>query len=248
MALQGALEEFGTIELLQFPQNGNKTCELVLTSEHGQAQIYYNKGRLVHARFHDKTGEGVIEEIIDWERGTFELKNGIESPDTTISKKDVQSLLLAALKARDERKLAEKQEQDRKDKSGKQFTSELEEYRRSTGFALHVSIINSLGEVVAEANDKSRQVEKIGELQQLIAKVLQIYPRKGLKKTFYEDESGVVGMTKLTESQVLLVAAEADRPLGVVALGLNRIAMQLSQKAVVQDNERKPISPLVDGK
>lgn len=229
MALQGAIREFGTIELLQFPHTGKKTCELVLSNNRGEALLYYEKGKLVHAKFGNKVGEEVIKEVVDWEDGVFELRFGIEAQDRTVEK-DLHRLILLALKERDERKLVEQKQKEGLGGFERGLGDELNTYRKESGFALHISILDNSGRVLAQTSDPEAKSEKFEELQKFLSKVVQLYPRKGLKKIFYEDESGLVMMMRLDNSRFLLVVSRADRSPGAVSLGVNKLAMKLSGK------------------
>jgi len=229
MSLKGALKEFGTIELLQFPYNGKRTCELVLTNNQGEALLYYENGKLVHAVFQDKVAEEVIKEVLDWEDGTFELRHGVEAPVRTVEK-DIHRLILLALKERDERWLAEQKKKEGLEDFYRELGEELEKYRTESGFALYIAILDNSGRVLAQSSDTGKKSEEFEELQKFLSKVVQLYPRKGLTKMFYEDGSGLVVVMRLDDSRVLLVVSGQDCSHGVVSLGVNKLAMQLRKK------------------
>jgi hypothetical protein len=42
---------------------------LTLVGKKGEALLNFHRGNLAHARFGDKVGEGVVDEMIDWEEG-----------------------------------------------------------------------------------------------------------------------------------------------------------------------------------
>ncbi|MBM3153936.1 MAG: DUF4388 domain-containing protein [Chloroflexi bacterium] len=230
MALQGTLDDFEITELLQLPYHGKKTCQLILTSERGKAALYYDKGQVVHAQFQDKTGEEVIEEIIDWDKGSFEIGQDTPPPQRTISK-DLHSLLLFVVKTRDERTFAERKDQQQGDELTKELAAQLETYRKSSGLAIHLSIIDNSGEIIAQASDPEKTQAYISELEQLVSSLVTMYPREGLKKAFYEDALGIVSTMRITDSWVLLAVSERDCPLGAISMGLSRLVAQIAQKA-----------------
>jgi predicted regulator of Ras-like GTPase activity (Roadblock/LC7/MglB family) len=229
MALQGTLEDFGIIELLQLPYHGKKTCQLILTSERGQAALYYDKGQMVHAQFQDQTGEKVIEELMDWDKGSFEMGQHIEPPERTISR-DLHTLLLFVVKTRDERTFAERRGQERGDKLAKELESHLEAYRKSSGLAVHLSIMDNSGMIIAQAKDPEKTQAYISEVEQLVSNVVNTYPREGLRKAFYEDELGVVSTMRITDSWVLVAISERNCPLGAISLSMSKLAAQIAQK------------------
>jgi len=229
MALQGTLEDFGIIELLQLPHHGKKTCQLILTSERGKALLYYDKGQVVHAQFQDKTGEEVIEEIIGWDKGSFEMGEEMQPPERTISK-DLHTLLLLIVKTQDERVFAEQRGQEEGDKLNKELAAQLEAYRKSSGLAIHLSIMDNSGMIMAQAKDPERTQEYIDEVEHLASNVFNMYPREGLRKAIYEDELGIVSTMRITDSWVLVAVSERDCPLGAISLGLSRLMAQIVQK------------------
>lgn len=239
MALQGTLKDFGIIELLQLPYNGKKTCQLIVTSERGKAALYYDKGQVVHAQFQDQTGEKVIEEIIDWGEGSFEIGQDIQPPERTISK-DLHNLLLLVVKTRDEKMFAERTGQEQEDRLAKELAEQLEAYRRSSGLAIHLSIIDNSGKIIAQAKDPEKTQAHISEVEQLMSNIVNTYPRKGLRKASYEDELGIVSIMRITDSWILVVFSERDCPLGAISLSLSRLVTQIVQKAGGQVNGQTP--------
>ncbi len=229
MALQGTLEDFGIIELLQLPYQGKKTCQLILTSERGKAALYYDKGQVVHAQFQDQTGEKVIEEIIDWDEGSFEMGQGIQPPERTISK-DLHSLLLLVVKTRDERTFAEQPGQEQGDKLAKELESQLEAYRKSNGVVTRLSIVDNSGKIISQAGDPEKTQAHASEVEQLVSNVVSTYPRGGLRRAFYEDELGIVSTMRITDSWVLVAISERDYPLGAISLSLSKLVAQIAQK------------------
>ena len=225
MALQGSLREFGIVELLQFPYNGRKTCQVVLRSGQGEALLHYDHGELVHAIQGDRYGEEVLMDVVDWEDGTFEIRQDVAPPARTIDT-DLHRLIMLALKARDERKLAEQKRQELARKGGGRLAMKLDECAKLGGVLSHLVVLDPNGEVLAQTGGK---LEGIEELQQLITRVIRGYPRRAFRRLYCEDESGFVIAQKLDEQRVLVAVTDAGRALGAVSLAVNKLATHLME-------------------
>lgn len=235
MSLQGTLDDFGIIELLQIPYHGKKTCHIVLNSERGKAVLYYDRGQMVHAQFQDKTGEKVVEEIIDWDKGSFEIGYDMQPTERTITR-DLHTLLLFVVKRRDESFSAQRSEEERGEKLTEWLKLQLETFCRSSGLAVYLSIMDKSGGIRAQAQDPEKMQDLIGELEQLVSEVVNMYPRAGFRKAIYEDGAGIVSTMRITDSWILLAVSERDCPLGAISLGLNRLVTQIAQKVEAEDN------------
>lgn len=235
MSLQGTLDDFGIIELLQIPYHGKKTCNLVLTGEHGQATLYYDRGQMVHAQFQDKTGIKVVEEIIDWDKGSFEIGQDIQPPERTINK-DLHTLLLIVVKTRDESISALSREQQKGETITAWITQQLETFCKSSGLVVYLSVMDESGGVIARAQDTAKAQSLIAELEQLVSDLVKMYPRAGFSRAIYEDGSGIVSTLRITGSWTLLAVSERDCPLGAISLGLNRLVTQIAQKVEAEAN------------
>lgn len=229
MGLQGTLQDLGVLDLLQLPYNGKKTCQLTLTSERGRADIYYEKGKVVHACFDDQDGEGAIEEIMDWDKASFEIGQDVEPPARTITK-DLHSLLLFIVKSHDEKMSAGRSDNGRGPRLIAEIGAQMEGYLRSGGLATYLSIIDGSGDTVTRAKNPEKTQEMIGEVERLISYTVNHYPRKDLRKAFYEDDLGIVSIMRISDSWTLVALSERNSPLGAVSLGLNRLAAQIAQK------------------
>jgi predicted regulator of Ras-like GTPase activity (Roadblock/LC7/MglB family) len=235
MSLQGTLDDFGIVELLQIPYHGKKTCNLVLTGERGKAILYYDKGQIVHAQFQDKTGMKVVEEIIDWDRGSFEIGQDIQPTERTINK-DLHTLLLLVVKTRDESVSAQSREQKKGENLTTWLTLQLEAFCKSSGSTVYLSIMDKSGIIIARAQDVARTQALVTELEQFVSDVVKMYPRAAFAKATFEDGSGIVSAMRITDSWILLAVSERDCPLGAISLGLNRLVTQIAQKVEAEAN------------
>ena len=235
MSLQGTLDDFGIIELLQIPYHGKKTCNLVITGERGKAILYYDRGQIVHAQCRDKTGIKVVEEIIDWDKGSFEIGQDIQAPERTINK-DLHTLLLLVVKTRDESISAQSREQKKGEDLTTRLTLQLEAFCKSSGLVVYLSIIDESGGIIARAQDTAKSQSLIAELEQLVSDFVKMYPRAGFTRAIYEDGSGIVSTLRITGLWTLLAVSERDCPLGAISLGLNRLVTQIAQKVEAEAN------------
>ena len=229
MALQGTLEDCGIIELLQVPYNGKRTCQLTLTGDDGEAFIYYDQGQLIHAQFKDLMGEKVIEEILDWSKGNFIIRQDILPQVKTISK-DLHSLLLLLVKKKDEKMTTEQKIEEQPSKLNTELEAELVEFLSSSQNVVHIAIVDKAGNVIAKARDPQKTQEQIDEVIKLVSNTISTYPRRGLSRTFYEDDLGITGAIKLADSSTVVMVAERNQPLGAFLLELNKLANQLNRK------------------
>ena len=235
MSLQGTLDDFGIIELLQIPYHGNKTCQIVLTGERGQAILYYDRGQMVHAQFQDKTGEKVMEEIIDWDKGSFVIGQDMQPPERTINR-DLHTLLLLTVKTRDESVSAQSREQVRGENLTRWLTLQLDTFCKSSGLAVYLSIIDKSGGIIARAQDVAKAQSFISDIEQFVTDAVKMYPRAGFAKAICEDGSGIVSTMKINGAWILLAVSELDCPLGAISLGLSRLVTQIAQKVEGEAN------------
>lgn len=166
MALRGSLEDMDVFELVQFPHQGRKSGELILVGTEHEARLYYDKGKLVHARYMEVEGMPVLEEVLGWDEGDFEFRPNEEPPHTTIEM-DLHRAVMHALKARDEKKAMQENEaevpgpepeigqEDEAEKSPMKKV-QAEESDGSAGAAQAL-----LGEAAREAFQKAAAAEKV---------------------------------------------------------------------------------------
>lgn len=237
MSLQGTLDDFGMIELLQIPYHGKKTCNLVITGERGKAMLYYDRGQMVHAQFQDITGVKVVEEIIDWVNGEFKMELEVQPPERTINK-DLHTLLLLVVKTRDESVSAQSREQERGENLTKWLAQQLEAFCKSSGLVVYLSVIDETGGIVAQAQGPDSAQSLISELVQYISDMVKMYPRAGFARAICEDSVGIVSTIKISGAWTLLAVSERGCPLGAISLGLNRLVTQIVQKFEVEANDK----------
>ncbi len=104
MSTQGNLQDLAVASLIQQVCQEQKTSRLTLRHGREQAELYFQRGSVVHATLGASQGEEVIYNILAWEDGNFELETGIRSPALTIQK-SYSSLLLEGARRLDEARL-----------------------------------------------------------------------------------------------------------------------------------------------
>lgn len=74
MHWQGSLEEYNVIDLFQMIDENKNDAELILSSGDKNANIYFKKGKLVHAKLEGFAGEAALHKIVFWSEGNFRIK------------------------------------------------------------------------------------------------------------------------------------------------------------------------------
>lgn len=226
MALNGTLQDLGTVELLQLPHSGRKTGELIVVTMDEQARFYYERGALVHAVCNEAQGMDVLVEAVGWKEGEFELRLGVEPPARTIEM-DLHRAMMNALKIRDER---EKKRREHATDSrceapmDAQTNQKLAAFVAEHDFAPYAAVLSERGKVAAQSG---RRPENLDTLTTALGDLLEAYPRAGLKRVFLDDEEGTVVLEKLPSTQLLMVLATPAARMGAVTLGVSKLAALL---------------------
>jgi predicted regulator of Ras-like GTPase activity (Roadblock/LC7/MglB family) len=85
MAMRGNLKDMVVADLIQHICQDRKTAKLNIQHAKDQAILYFKEGRIDHAVLGEYTGEEVIYRILNWAEGTFDLENGVEPPQVSIT-------------------------------------------------------------------------------------------------------------------------------------------------------------------
>ena len=99
----GRLSEMGIMDLFQTLEMGQKTCALSVTGpdDREAATIYFADGQVHHAVMNDVKGDPVINHIVHWNDGSFQLDFSGRSDERSTTA-GTQSLLMEALRLMDE--------------------------------------------------------------------------------------------------------------------------------------------------
>lgn len=102
--IRGRLSEMGIMDLFQSLEMGAKSCCLTIGNAEGteNAQLFFVDGQIQHGVLGDLTGDAVVNKIVHWGDGTFEIN--FNAPRTTehTTTTGTQGLLMDALRLLDE--------------------------------------------------------------------------------------------------------------------------------------------------
>jgi HD-GYP domain-containing protein (c-di-GMP phosphodiesterase class II) len=100
--ITGQLEAFAPVDIVQMMSVGLKTAKVILRSGESEGSLWFRDGNVVHAEFGPQKGEQAFYNMLAWESGTFHVKHGIETSESTI-KQDAMFLLMDGMRQVDER-------------------------------------------------------------------------------------------------------------------------------------------------
>ena len=103
--MKGRLQDMAVADLIQLTCQDQKTAKAQLRSGRERGELYFKNGNVVHATMNDQAGEKAVYQMMNWNDGTFELTDQVDSPEITITR-SWTSLLLEAARVTDEGELA----------------------------------------------------------------------------------------------------------------------------------------------
>lgn len=231
MALRGTLIDIGIVDLVQLPNRGRKTGELIVVGTNDEARLYYEDGSLIHALMGNTEGLEVLVDVLDWEDGEFEFRLDIDADDKTIDM-DLHRAVMQALKIRDDRKEEEARIKRLEEEAlargntafDPKYTPILTEYTSSTPFAEYICVLNTDGEVIAESS-KEEAIDKdvISELQEKFYTFLSDYPRKGFDRLILTDANGVIVVSYLDSKEIVIVFSTQDTAMGAISRSVQKL-------------------------
>lgn len=237
MALRGTLADLGIIDLIQFPHSGRKSGKLVIVSDGKEAELYYEKGALVHAILGHNQGMDALVGVIDWQEGSFEFIGDEQPPAKTIEM-DLHRAVMQALKLHDEMKAEEQSRQAAQEAASSEdlelIGKRIEEYVASSDFVLHVCLLAPDGSLRAGADGRDGTPDGIEQLRATLHSVTESYPRPSLKRCFVVDELGTVVLARFDNGSSLMVVASKEAPLGAVSMSVNKLAISLELGGTAQ--------------
>lgn len=240
MALQGTLEDFSIVELLQFPFASKKTGRLVITAPDSRTEtVFYREGKPIHAECGDLEPFEAIVELVGWTRGEFQFFPEEQTGEQTLEL-DLHRLLMQALKVRDERTfLADlrRREAERKGEAppAEQFDpatlqsllTELAEKLRS---AHYICIMDGNKQIIAELKIRHPDRDWVnwsGKAAALFADP----PRSAVHRMMMEDDDGVILLQRITPSLALALAADATQAPGAMMVTLGKAIARMQGKS-----------------
>ena len=94
---------FSLVDLFQLLASSSRTGRLAVFHPEGEAQVYFDQGRVVHAEFTGLTGKEAVFALFADERGSFAFQMGAESPTESVTM-GTDNLLLEIIRRLDEAK------------------------------------------------------------------------------------------------------------------------------------------------
>ncbi|MGC9397757.1 MAG: DUF4388 domain-containing protein [Anaerolineae bacterium] len=84
MTVRGNLREMSLTGLISLNCNEGNRAHLHLLHGEQEAHIYFDEGEIVHLVLGDREGEEGMQEILEWDAGTFELEMHVPPPRRTV--------------------------------------------------------------------------------------------------------------------------------------------------------------------
>jgi predicted regulator of Ras-like GTPase activity (Roadblock/LC7/MglB family) len=120
MAVRGKLEDMSLTGLISVNCNEGNQAHLHMQQGNHHAHIYFDGGEIAHLALDEREGESVIQEILSWEHGTFELEMNVPPPARTVEV-PWHNLVLSGIQALDEGSDAQTEALEKED-----WTTELD--------------------------------------------------------------------------------------------------------------------------
>lgn len=107
----GTLGLFSLVDLFQLLAASSRSGRLTVDHPEGNARVFFEEGRVVHAEFGELTGEPAVFALFADEQGSFEFMLGLPAPRTTIEG-GTENLVLEATRRLDEARRDDEQTVD----------------------------------------------------------------------------------------------------------------------------------------
>ena len=85
MAVRGELRDMDLSSIISINCNEMNQARLLIRHQGREASIFFQEGNIVHMSLGSQEGEEVIDELLRWEEGAFELEQGIPAPRRTVT-------------------------------------------------------------------------------------------------------------------------------------------------------------------
>ncbi len=261
MAFNGGINEFGVVALLQLPGTNHLSGKLVLLRSEQEANFFYTKGKLTHAALNDFTGKDVLLEVIDWLDGEFSFDSNASTDEHSI-KQDLQNTLMWALKERDELKKkraddeqAAKEKQEQLDAEKKAIAekneAQAEAKRKEQAKVIlpepilleaslfkdlsliqNAYLLNSKGHIIANGSGEENFDKDISSILTAIQEFIAHYPLDTFGKSFIEDSSFTIALSKLQNNLIIVIIVPSNTRLGLLSIELNKFVRLLQSSGL----------------
>jgi predicted regulator of Ras-like GTPase activity (Roadblock/LC7/MglB family) len=232
MALTGTLSDIGVIDLIQFPNKGRRTGELIIASSNSESRLYYVEGNLIHAISGNQSGLDALVEVVSLTEGEFEFRSGVEAEQKTLTH-DLHRTLMMALKTRDERMEEVRKNKNRTDTAkldSPKVLQALEGIVLKTPYVQGGCILAPDGALIAEAEAEDAEKGRFAKVRESIAALYKHYEASRLTRTFLEDDLGVIHASGLPSGRgIAVIAANRETSMGQLSLMMNRLISAIGE-------------------
>jgi hypothetical protein len=101
VTIKGNLKDMNLSSIITLNCNEGKRACLHIKDKGREATIFFDAGQVVHASLGSEEGEVVIYELLNWDKGTFEMEQNVAPPKHSITS-HWQTLLLNGMRRIDE--------------------------------------------------------------------------------------------------------------------------------------------------
>jgi hypothetical protein len=99
--VRGNLSQMNVIDLMQSLEMGRKSCQLSLSNEGENCEVFFVQGQVKHATYGSLVGDAAVFKVLRWTGGNFQLDfEGKTDKETT--QLNTQGLLMEGLRLLDE--------------------------------------------------------------------------------------------------------------------------------------------------
>src|ERR1700757_1275129 len=99
--VRGSLSQMNVIDLMQSLEMGRKSCQLTLSNQGDQCEVFFVEGQVKHAIYGSLVGDAAVFKVLRWTGGNFQL-NFEGKTDQETTKLNTQGLLMEGLRLLDE--------------------------------------------------------------------------------------------------------------------------------------------------
>jgi len=238
MALKGDLGDLDVADLIQLNCQSGTRARLIVQSNDDTIEVYFDGGQVVHAQSlgaQDASGEGALEgeeavyEVLTWEKGIFEVEQGMTPPITTVTM-PWSALLMEGMRRLDERRY-----DDTSETSGGKESEEMAEETRSekltnmlrnlvdmSADVKGVAVVSMDGLIMRAELPAQMEQARVGAIAAAILSLsgrsVQQLQRGAFKQTLVQGEDGNIIITSAGKNVLFVALTSSDANMGMVFL------------------------------
>src|ERR1700726_2908906 len=99
--VRGSLSQMNVIDLMQSLEMGRKSCQLSLSNEGDECEVFFAEGQVRHATYGSLVGDEAVFKVLRWTGGNFQLDFEAKT-DKETKQLNTQGLLMEGLRLLDE--------------------------------------------------------------------------------------------------------------------------------------------------